>query len=318
MSGFALNVRVKAITWEADGVYSLDLRPVGDATLPPFGAGSHVDLHLPSGITRSYSLVNAPSEPNRYQVAVHRDVASRGGSRFVHDNLRVGEIIRVSPPRNTFPLVENASLVVLIAGGIGITPMFCMARRLTELGRPWHLHYAAKSAARAAFIDELRALVPDDPGRLSFAFGDVSAARLDLGRIVGEAPSSAHLYCCGPVRMLENFEAVARGRPPAQVHVEYFAPLEEAAHGGFTVVLARSGLTFTVPEDKTILEQCIAHGVEVPHSCMEGVCGSCEVTVLEGTPDHRDVVLSKNERAAGNTMMICRSGCKGSRLVLDL
>lgn len=319
MNNAELEVRVKAITLEAEDIVSLDLRPVGDRELPACEAGSHLDIWLPNGVSRSYSLTNAPGERHRYVVAVHRDAASRGGSRFIHETLRVGQRLGISKPKNAFALVEDAAHVVLIAGGIGITPMYGMAQRLSELGRHWRLFYATRSRDRAAFLSEVTALSADDPARLTVAFGDDdSRQRLDIARIVADAPEDAHIYCCGPKSMLDAFELATKGRPPTHVHVERFAPKEEAAAGGFTVVLAKSGTQFVVPEDKTILDMCIENGIDVPYSCMEGVCGSCETAVIEGTPDHRDTVLSDDERKAGQTMMICRSGCKGNRLVLDL
>jgi len=314
-----IEVLVKSITYEAEDVVSLDLRPRGAPTLPAFTAGAHIELHLRNGLPRSYSLANPQHERYRYCVAVQMDPASRGGSRFIHETVRAGDILRIGPPRNNFALVEAAERSVLIAGGIGITPIWCMLRRLAALGRPWELFYAARSRPRAAFLDEILALDPDTR-RVHPHFDDESGgAFLDLEAIVRSASPTTHFYCCGPLPMLAAFEKATAALPAETVHVEYFTakrPVEAA--GGFDVVLSRSGRTVFVPEHTTILDALLAAGIAAGHSCLEGVCGTCETTVLEGIPDHRDVVLSARERAGNRTMMICCSGSKTGRLVLDL
>jgi vanillate O-demethylase ferredoxin subunit len=310
-----IDVRVKSITYEAEDVISLDLRPVGGGTLPPFTAGAHIELHLRNGLPRNYSLANPRRERHRYCVTIQKDPASRGGSRFIHEQVRAGDILTISPPRNNFALVEDAANSVLIAGGIGITPICCMVRRLAELGRPWHLFYAVRSRAKAAFLEELLAL-----GQVHAHFDDESGGNfLDLAAIVRDAAPGTHFYCCGPLPMLAAFEQATAAVPAEQVHVEYFSAKQPVdASGGFDVVLARSGRTVFVPEHSTILDALLAAGVEPAYSCLEGVCGTCETKVLEGIPDHRDVVLTAQERASNRTMMICCSGSKSPRLVLDL
>jgi ferredoxin-NADP reductase len=284
--------------------------------LPPFTAGAHIDLHLRNGFSRSYSLLNAQNERHRYCVAIQNDPVSRGGSRFIHDTVRTGDVLRISPPRNNFALAEQAEYSVLIAGGIGITPIWCMLQRLVELGRPRELFYAVRSRRRAAFVDDILAL---DGGNVHLHFDDENAGGLiDLDAVVRRAAPGAHLYCCGPLPMLAAFESATSGLPAETVHVEYFAAKEPAAAGGFEVVLARSGRTVFVPEHSTIIDALLAHGIAAEYSCLEGVCGTCETKVLEGVPDHRDVVLSAQERASNRTMMICCSGSRTSRLVIDL
>jgi ferredoxin-NADP reductase len=318
-TGETIEVRIKSVAWEALGIHSLELRPLHQPALPPFTAGAHVDLLLPNGMTRSYSLVNRQSERHRYVIAVNRDAASRGGSRFVHESLRAGDTLRISPPRNNFPLEEGAAHSVLIAGGIGITPLWCMVQRLHELGRDWQLYYCARTPQHAAFLERVEALDAPAQARVHLNFdGEPGGRMLDLRGVVEAAATDAHLYCCGPNSMLASFEEVTQGRTPGTVHVEYFtARSGPAASGGFTVVLARSGRSVSVPPGKTILDALLDAGIDVPYSCTEGVCGTCEMGVLEGVPDHRDLVLSKEERAAGRTMMICCSGCKSDKLVLD-
>ncbi|MFH0302366.1 PDR/VanB family oxidoreductase [Bradyrhizobium sp. 31Argb] len=315
-----MQVRVKRISYEAERINSYALVAPGGDDLIAFTAGSHIDLHLANGMIRSYSLVNDSRERHRYVVAVNKDAASRGGSSFIHDTVRAGDIITISHPRNNFVLEENATHSVLIAGGIGITPLLSMIRRLQTLGRSWKLFYAARTRSAAAFIDELHALRPDIHRNLHVNFDQEPAGcMLDLAEIVKNAPADAHLYCCGPVSMLEAFEAATADRPAGQVHVEYFKAKEKpAVEGGFEVRLARSGLTITVQSGQTILQALLDAGITANYACSEGVCGTCETRVIEGIPDHRDQFLSNEERAANKTIMICCSGSKSSTLVLDL
>ena len=315
-----MQVRIKRISYEAENINSYELVVPSGGDLAAFTAGSHIDLHLPNGMIRSYSLVNDQSERSRYVVAVNNDAASRGGSRFVHETLRAGDVITISQPKNNFALQENGTHSVLIAGGIGITPLLSMIRRLEALGRSWELFYAARTRVAAAFLDELKALRPDASANLHLNFDEGMPGRmLDLSAIVKHAPLDAHLYCCGPVPMLEAFEVATADRPAEQVHVEYFKTRgKPAAEGGFEVRLARSKRTIAVEAGKTILNALLDAGITVNYACTEGVCGTCETRVMEGIPDHRDLFLGKEEQAANKTMMICCSGSKSSTLVLDL
>ncbi|WP_077002798.1 PDR/VanB family oxidoreductase [Variovorax sp. KK3] len=313
-----LQLRLSAIRWEADGVQSFEFRDVADRALPGFLPGAHVDLHLPNGMSRSYSLCNDCAETDRYVVAVARDAKSRGGSIAMHDTLRVGQLLKVGRPRNHFPLDEEAAKSVLIAGGIGITPMWCMLQRLQALGRDWELFYAARGRQNAAFLRELRALSAQHPGRVHLHF-DQEQGLFDLAPVLRALPAGAHVYCCGPLPMLEAFERLTADRPPAQVHLEYFQAKDApAAAGGVQVELSRSKKVVTVAEGKTVLDAVLDAGIDVPYSCMEGICGSCEVVVLEGEPDHRDSVLSDQQKRSNKTMMLCCSGARSARLVLDL
>jgi tetrachlorobenzoquinone reductase len=313
-----IEVRVRSITYEADDIISLDLRPVAAQTLPAFTAGAHIELQLRNGLSRNYSLANPQYERHRYCVGVLKEPAGRGGSRFIHESVRAGDILRISPPRNNFPLVEAAECSVLIAGGIGITPVWCMVQRLVELGRPWRLFYAVRLRRRAAFLDAILAL--DAARNVHLHFDDErDGAFVNIDEVVQDAAPGTHFYCCGPLPMLAAFERATAGLPADTVHVEYFAAKEPVAVvGGFDVVLARSGRSVFVPEHSTVLDALLAAGVVVGHSCLEGVCGTCETKVLEGIPDHRDMVLSAQERGSNRTMMICCSGSKSGRLVLDL
>jgi ferredoxin-NADP reductase len=314
-----MTVRVFACRLEAEGVFSLDLRPHAPATLPPFTAGAHIDVLLPDGQERSYSLLNAPGQTSVYSIAVKRQAESRGGSAYMCDVVRVGDILQVKPPSNNFPLAETAPSTLLIAGGIGITPFLSMMHRLDQIGRPWKLFYAAATAGNAAFGEAVAAFEARQPGRVTRHFDDAPGAQpIDLGKIIAAAPAGTHVYCCGPTPMMKAFERAAAVLPPAQVHMEYFSATEDAAEGGFEVLLAKSGRTVRIPRNKTILETLLLEGMDLPRSCMEGVCGTCETVVLDGIPDHRDQVLSPRERRSNTKMMICRSGSIGPRLVLDL
>jgi len=315
-----MHVRVKRISYEAETINAYELTAPGGGELEPFTAGSHIDLHLPNGMIRSYSLLNDPRERSRYVVAVNKDIAGRGGSRFIHETIRVGDIVPISQPKNNFALRENAAHSVLIAGGIGITPLLSMIRRLDALAASWELVYAARTRSAAAFLDDLSALRATSGAKLQLHFDQENSGRcLDLAAVVKSAPANADLYCCGPLPMLESFEAATADRPADRVHVEYFKPKEQpAADGGFDVKLARTGRTIPVPAGETILDALLKAGIAVSYACMEGVCGTCETRIVEGLPDHRDAFLSKDEQAAGTTMMICCSGSKSPTLILDL
>jgi tetrachlorobenzoquinone reductase len=285
-------------------------------TLPPATAGSHVTLVLPNGMERQYSIILPGAALTEYVIGVKREAAGRGGSAFVHDKLRLGDIVTVRAPRNNFSLVENAPASLLIAGGIGVTPMIAIASRLLALGRAFKLHVAFRGADHAVLSKEL-----DRLPNVYRHFDDVAGGFFEMAAEIAGAPRDAHLYCCGPTPMISTFLdcAKADGRDEGSLHVEYFsAPTNPSTDGSFVVELARSRRTLTVPPGKSILHVLQEAGVSVLSSCEEGVCGACEVKVLEGVPDHRDAVLSSSERKQGKSMMICCSGSLTDRLVLDL
>ena len=319
MSNTLIEIRVESITPEAADTKSYDLRPTSDGDLPPFTAGAHIDLYLRNNTVRSYSLVNAQHERHRYVITVALDRSSRGGSYFIHNALRVGDRFSISMPRNNFPLAEAGAHSVLIAGGIGITPLWCMVQRLQELDRSWELHYCTRTRQAAAFHKALSELPTSVRGRVHFHFDEEQDGRmLDLVALLKGADTGYHYYCCGPVPMLTAFEAATASLPRDRVHVEYFTAKDApVTSGGFTVVLARSGRTIAIPQGKSILDALLEAGVDAPHACTMGTCATCETRVIDGTPDHRDVVLSPEEKASNKVMMICCSGCIGDRLVLD-
>ncbi|QRF61790.1 PDR/VanB family oxidoreductase [Variovorax paradoxus] len=315
-----LDLCLRQIRLEARGIASYEFVSADGRPLPPFTAGAHIDLHLPREMIRSYSLLNAPSDAARYVVAVQRDAQGRGGSAWMHAQPRVGDRIRASLPGNDFALDEEAAHSVFIAGGIGITPILSMLHRLEELGRRWQLHYAGRSPEETAFADTLRAMQGGRGcGEVEFRFGSSRAERLDIAAIVRNAPAGAHLYCCGPARMIDAFVEACAGRPAHTVHFERFAAGSAAAtEGGYEVVLERSGQRLAVAPGKTILDTLLDNAIDVPYACSAGVCGTCRTRVIAGEPDHRDDYLDAQEKQSNEAIMICCSGSRSKTLVLDL
>ncbi|WP_310631351.1 PDR/VanB family oxidoreductase [Paraburkholderia sp.] len=313
-----LQARVRTLRHEAQRIASIELVPVEGEVFPPFTPGAHLDVHLPNGLTRSYSLVNAPEEQGRYVIGVLHDEKSRGGSRWLHEELRCGATLSIGAPRNNFALDEAASSTLLVAGGIGVTPMLCMYRKLRERGRAVQFVYCARSRAQAAFLDELAAL----GGEVQLHFDDEHDGRpFDLAACLARQTSDVHAYCCGPGAMLDAFQSACAEAGIANVHIERFAasaPVESAQRTGYTVELARSGRTLFVPAGKPLLDALLDADVDVEYSCREGLCGACQTRVLGGCVDHRDSVLTQSERAANDAMMICVSGAQSGTLVLDL
>lgn len=307
-------VRVADRVADPSGAIQLELRPAA-AALPRFTAGAHIDVFLPNGMLRSYSLMNDADEVDRYVCGVGRDRASRGGSAYLHDHVVTGASLTISAPKNLFPLDETAELSVLIAGGIGATPLIAMARRLNRLGRRWQAFYCARSRTAAPFLGELASLGPDIATRFS---DECDGRYLDFPAMMAAAAATTHFYCCGPSVMIDAFNA-AGAALPNRAHSERFAADEApATEGGFTVELARSARAVAVPAGQTILEALEEAGLDVPFSCLAGICGSCVTRVIDGVPDHRDMVLTDRERSRNDQMMICCSGSLSKRLVLDL
>jgi len=314
---------VVAKAWrEAADVHCFELADPEGRQLPPFTAGAHVDVEIAPGLVRQYSLCNDPRRRDRYQIAVLREAVSRGGSAGLIDRAQAGATLKVSEPRNHFALEPSARRTVLIAGGIGITPILCMAERLAHAGEPFALHYAARSAGRAPFLERIRTSAFADRAHIYLSEGP-DAARLDLQAVLADPVPGAHLYVCGPARLIEAALATAeaKGWPSSRVHREFFAPPEgevRAETGAFEIELASSGQVLAVPADKSITQVLAEHGIEVATSCEQGVCGTCVTRVLEGEPDHRDYFLTAEEQAAGDQITPCCSRAKSGRLVLDL
>jgi ferredoxin-NADP reductase len=320
-------MRVQCITYLGEGINSYELVPVEGALLPAFTAGSHVDLYFRDGRVRQYSLCNDPRERHRYVFAVQREENGRGGSKAIHEIVHAGRLMAISPPRNNFRLHEQASHHVLIAGGIGITPIRSMVHRLTVLGASFELHYGARSRVKLAFETELRSLGTAD--RTHFYIDDGDPAKgMSPAAIALSAPAGSHFYCCGPEGLMRAVRTSTADRPSSSVHFEHFAagPAPRVPTGlmgdgdsialGFSVRLARRGLVFDVPDDKSIVQVLRENGVEVATSCEAGLCGTCRTPYLEGEPDHRDYVLEEDDRR--HEVIICCSRSKTPELVLDL
>lgn len=307
-------VEVREIRAEADGVLTLALAPADGRPLPGWEPGAHVDLLIDDGVERQYSLCGEPGSLDRWEIAVLREPQGRGGSEFIHTAIKVGDRVCTRGPRNHFRL-EKADSYLFIAGGIGITPIVPMLRRAIAAGVPWRLLYGGRSRPSMAFAEDLAALGERVEIRPQDEFG-----LLDLGLLDRPSPGTL-VYCCGPEALLAAVEARCADWPSGALHVERFAPKEgalEGRMGGFEVRCELSGVTVRVEPDESIVEAVEREGIEVMTSCREGTCGSCETAVLEGTPDHRDSVLTDSEREAGDVMMTCCSRSLTPRLVLEL
>ncbi|MDB5991294.1 MAG: ferredoxin [Herbaspirillum sp.] len=324
MSCSTLFALVYSMRYEAEGVVSVVLRPDEPSSpFPSFSPGAHIDLHLPNGLIRSYSLLNASSDRHEYVIAILKNQESRGGSRYVHENLRVGMRVSISPPRNNFVLNEEAVDTVLVAGGIGVTPLLSMLERMASLGKRTEFIYCARSRREAAFMEQVESIAKSAAIQVTWHFDEERSGPPNLKQLLDGRPVDTHLYCCGPGKMLEAFEQACDDIGYANAHVERFAPIPipvDAAttDPSYSVELRRSGLTIQVPAGGSLLSALLDAGASPNYSCGEGVCGACETKVLAGDVDHRDSILSKAERAANKTMMVCVSRSKSSTLVLDM
>lgn len=308
-----LSLQVMATQLQGVGVTSYVLVHSGGADLPAWEPGAHVDVHLPSGAVRQYSLCGDPDDRTCYRIAVLELPSGRGGSVELHQELRPGVMVGVGQPRSAFTLVD-AERYVFVAGGIGITPLLPMIREVQHQGLPWELSYCARSARHFSFVDELRALGSD---RVRFLAEDVDG-RPDLAELVRGSAGSV-VFCCGPAGLMDGLAAEMTAAGRDDLHLERFTPHPVTVDGsGFTVELARSGTVVDVPDDRTVLEAVRAAGVDVDSSCEMGICGTCETKVLSGTVEHRDELLTDAEKAQGTTMMICVSRAACPRLILDL
>lgn len=315
----ALTLLVRQVRLEARGVHSFELVDADGAALPPFEAGAHLDVHVDAGLVRQYSLCNDPAERHRYVIAVLREDAGRGGSRAVHERLQVGRRVKVSAPRNHFAL-RPARRALLLAGGIGVTPLKAMAHALERAGTDYELHYCARDAAHAAFRDELARLPAH---RVHHHFDQGRPAQgLDIAALLREAAEGTHVYCCGPAGFMQACAAATAHWPAGTVHTEHFKAPEPAADappaaapGSFTVKLRSSDAVVTVGPDVSIVDALAAIGVVIDTSCQSGLCGTCKVRHVAGEVDHRDCIMDASEQADYLTACVSRGrGC----VVLDL
>ena len=314
-------VRVAAKTREADDITSFALVDPQGASLQAFSAGSHIDVKITAGLIRQYSLCNDPRERHRYLIGVLREPASRGGSATLIDLVEAGAELQISEPHNHFALDARTERALLLAGGIGITPIWCMAERLAHIGTPFELHYSARSLSRAAFYDRIAG--SSFAEQVNFHFDDVPDTRLDLAKLLGERPAQDHLHRLPSQGFIEAVLATASsaGWPPDQLHREFLAPAEDAKRvedGAFEVEVASTGARFHVAAGQTVIDVLSANGFEIPASCEQGVCGKYVTRVLKGTPDHRDMFMTDQEHARNDQFTPCCSRSKTDLLVLDL
>jgi ferredoxin-NADP reductase len=318
-----LGLLVRQVRYEGRGINSYELVDPDGASLPAFTAGAHIDIHLKGGVIRQYSLSNASRERHRYVIAVLRDDSGRGGSKALHDQLRAGDVVRVSHPRNNFRLVNDARRVVLIAGGIGVTPLKAMAHELEDAGVDYEMHYCARDARCAAFADEFEPMIAS--GRLQFHFdGGDPAAGLDIRGLLTEPHEGEHVYYCGPGGFMKACADAAQHWPMGTVHFEHFKAPERsrdemAANDSldtFTVRIASTGQEIEVSKDVSIADALILAGVPMETSCCAGLCGTCKVRYLEGEVEHNDCILSDEEKVDHLTACVSRATSKV--IVLDL
>ncbi|CAM5222750.1 Vanillate O-demethylase ferredoxin subunit OS=Castellaniella defragrans OX=75697 GN=HNR28_001895 PE=4 SV=1 [Castellaniella defragrans] len=325
MTDTLLSVRVAEKTAAAQDIVSLDLVDPAGGPLPAFSPGAHIDVHLPGGLIRQYSLVNDCRERGHFRIGVLREPQSRGGSIVLHDQVRAGDLLQISAPRNRFELQPSAPRSLLLAGGIGITPILCMARELHAQSADFALHYSCRSQARAAFLEDIAPLV--QAGCAHLHFDNQPQTALDAVNLLGAAARDhAQVYVCGPAGYIEFIRAQARaaGLADNQVHFERFA-LDEAERPqagdgdvAFQVQLASTGEIFDIPADEPVTRALDRQGVFIPVSCEEGICGTCLTGVKSGIPDHRDSYLTDDEHAANDQFTPCCSRALTPLLVLDL
>lgn len=316
----ALPVKVADRWMTACDVVALRLMPIG-GTLPDVEAGAHIDVETAPGLVRQYSLTNQPGPASEYVIGVKLEAASRGGSRAVHERHGIGHTLRISPPRNNFRLEAAAPRSVLIAGGIGVTPLLSMARDLQARKRGFVFHYFARSVGHVAFRDVIDALGASCHLHLGL---DAGATAASLASLLALPACDAHLYVCGPGPMLDLTRKIAadRGWSRQKVHFEYFLPTQGASVAsedlGFEVFLAKRGKSIVVPAGTTIIDALRSHGIDIATSCEQGICGTCLTGVLAGEPDHRDQFLDEQERSRGDRILPCVSRSRSAKLVLDL
>ncbi|WP_136679164.1 PDR/VanB family oxidoreductase [Neptunomonas sp. XY-337] len=316
MSHKKVAVEVSRIEQLTPTIKLFEFTPIGAEPLPPFSAGSHITVDMSDELSRSYSLINAPMSPKAYEIAVLLDEQSKGGSAYMHSEIAVGTQLTVSEAANFFPLAqEQDSKHILIAGGIGITPFMSYLYELELLGADFELHYCFRDAANAAFIDELKARIGDK----LFTYEQSADQRLDVAGLIAKNAGNSHVYVCGPQPLIDD--VVANGNNvlgEERTHYELFGEAQSSG-GAFEVHFQRSGFSLDVGENMSILQAIEADSrIKIECLCRNGVCGTCETTILEGEADHRDSYLDDEEQEAQETMMVCVSRAKGKRIVLDL
>lgn len=315
-----LMLRLNAIIYEAEDILGFELVDPAGRPLPRFTAGAHIDVHIADGLVRSYSLAGDPADRGRYLIAVLNDPAGRGGSRAMHETLRAGQMIKVSEPRNLFPLASDGGRHLLLAGGIGVTPMMAMIAELTRQGADWDMHYCTRTAEKTAFAARLAPHVAAGRVHLHHDGGD-PAKGLDIAALLRSQTPATHLYYCGPSGFMSAVAAAAADWPKERVHFEYFAAPAGDRPGAdqnrpFQIQIKRTGEVLDVPADKTIVDVLRDAGHYVDTSCEDGFCGTCLTPYSGGEPEHRDTVLDDDDRK--RYVLICCARAKASPLILDL
>jgi vanillate monooxygenase ferredoxin subunit len=321
-----LQVTVAAKVWLADGIAGYELSPVSGDALPAFEAGAHIDLHVPGGPVRQYSLYELPGEHRLYRIGVLRDPNSRGGSVKLLDDVQAGDTLTISAPRNHFALHSAANdRSILFAGGIGITPIFCMAQQLANEQRPFELHYCGRTLSGMAFVDRLQQVQFGGESNVHVHVDDGTPdQQLDARSAIGAPSADKHLYVCGPAGFMDHILATARelGWDEKHLHREYFAaatPVESSSDDKpFEIEIGSSGEVIKVAADQSAAQALLEAGFDLPLSCEQGVCGTCMTKVLAGVPEHRDLYLTDEERERNDAFMPCCSRSKTSRLTLEL
>lgn len=320
MANATLKVKISAKEKVATNITTFELIHLAGEKLPGFTAGSHIDVHVSNQIVRQYSLCNNPSETHRYLIGVLRDPNSRGGSIAMHDQLKVGDIVEISYPRNLFELAKESSNSILLAGGIGVTPILCMAEYLTNSNNEFEMHYCTRSKEQTAFLEKISNSNYSSKVNFHFDDGD-NEQRINLSKVLANPSSGTHVYICGPKGFLDAALNAAKkmGWTSEQIHYEYFSatPIPTESNESFTVKLARSGKTVEVAANQTITQALAAAGMDIPTSCEQGICGTCLVKVIEGIPDHKDLFMTDEEHALNDQFTPCCSRSKTPQLVID-
>lgn len=316
-----INVLVASKKAVTDDICIFELVGLDGAELPAFSAGAHVDVNLPDGIIRQYSLCNHSDEKHRYQIGVLRDPASRGGSKAMHQQVNEGDHLQISEPRNLFPLAHDAKHSILFAGGIGITPILCMAERLAHIGASFELHYCTRTPAKTAFVEHIKASSFADNVHFHFDDGDATQ-KLNAQSLLDTPQPDTHVYVCGPSGFMAHVLDTAEEHQwsAAQLHREYFAAsaIDASNDGSFEVEINSTGQVVEIPADKSVIQVLDGLNIEIPFSCESGICGTCLTGVLAGEPDHRDFFLTEDEQAQNDQFTPCCSRSKSARLVLDI
>jgi vanillate O-demethylase ferredoxin subunit len=315
-----MHLKVSAVEKAAEDIVHFELVSDEDRALPRFTAGAHVDVHTTSGLVRQYSLCSDPADSKRYHIAVKLEPQSRGGSKWMHEDLKAGDYVLIGQPRNNFPLASSTGPVILMGGGIGVTPLIGMAYELSAAGRQWHLNYFVRSHAHAAFRSLLRSGGFAENVTIHAGL-DVQGTRAQIECLVSERPTGAHLYICGPRPFMDMITAFAEKTwTTGSLHLEHFTvdPSLHVTGNGFEVVLAKSGRSVVVGPEETIIDALAAIGLPIETSCEQGICGTCVTRVISGELDHRDAFLTDEEKRSGAMMTPCVSRARGRRIVLDV